>query len=610
MSKHKNLPKVAVILATLLFVIIFSGCAVLDKLLGKELQPESFLPMDTLMTFTFDTSDPEQTNFLDSILDKFPKTDDGNLLDRLRERIMEDVLKGKYSYETDIKPIFGKGTKIVVGFPSLKTGDVPHPYILAKINSQEAFDNFLQKIVQVEKGEIKQVQGHDVFFSKGTSGEPDNGCLGSYNGILLLVDSCSSYEGAVALAKSGKETLAANKDYKKVVDNLGGQYLAGVYLNIKDAFDFLKSQGPYDIPLWMDNEVVSSGVAGGFSVLAMNDGLDLKGYMFADKSKLGDESLDIYQSGDTSLIEKIPGESIIFYSSSFDLAGTVQRQMDLFSQKTGQDFSQNLSAMLQDTVGIDLEEDLYSWMRQGFSFSVHNNEGSIVPGITIAVDASEAPDTAKEVVTKLDAQISGLLTLAGMEDEKFSEAISKDEVSGLHRISVDFAKVQEVKAATEEEAPEVEGPAAAEEELVEDLEVPLEEAETAPPLFFGYPTKMFLGEKLEIWYGVTDSNQFIVSTMLNFPEKYGGGLKASEEFTKASSKVEDYDAVSFYIETAGLLRYLDNLVNYLESSGEIAEGGEQAYEEFKKYIFPFKSVIVSSSASKYEVEVGGFIGME
>lgn len=640
MPKHKNLKKTAIIILAVLF---FSGCAVSDKILGKkEIQLESFLPANTLMTFMFDTSDSKQVAFLNSILDKLPRADDGNLLDRLRGRVMEDILKGKYSYETDIKPIFGEGTKVIIGLSSLEAGDVPHPYILAKINNQEAFDNFLQVVVQAEKGEIKQIEGHNVFFSSGTSDKPDNGCLGSYKGFLLLVDSCSSYEEGVSLAKNGKNTLTANKNYKKVVDNLGEQYLAGMYLNINGTFELLRSnllQSSNNV--WMNNELVSAGEVGGFALLAMSDGFGLKGYVSFDKSKLEEDTLKKYTSGDTSLIENIPGDSIIFYSSGFDLADNLKRQLSFLSQNTGQDIEQKLGTMLQDTVGIDLEEDLYSWMRQGYALTVHSNEGSIIPGITLLVDASEVPDIAKEVVTKLDGQMSGLLTLASMEDEKLGEAISKDEVAGLHRISIDFAKMQELKTeeGAEEEVPEGEGPAAAEEEVdeaelnaevqsekesIKDIEAQMrereefeayiketkEQADAEQPVFFGYSTEMFASEKLEIWYGVTDKNHFVLSTMLNFPEKYGSGLGTSSEFTKVSSKVEGYDAVGFYMESAGLLDYADTFFNYLKGAEEVGEEGEYQYEIFKKYIFPFKSVIISGSTSKDEAHMGGFVRIE
>lgn len=509
--------------------------------------PEEYLPSDLGMVVSYSTRDAEQFAALQAL--------EGTLGDEDRvSRTASETLDSELGnvgldFERDLKPAFGEQFRMVYGLRPTETD--PENFAVVTLEDPAKMKEVLQTLVDAEQLTYKKLSEVDAYTK-----EDSQIYLAIYEDLLFMA---SNGENLVAMTDQDEdESLWANDMYQETLEEVGSAYmLFGVMYPSLYSGDVSLPAGfsVSDIPAIVDKQVVV--------VSAEAEGLRFDAWVNAnkDQAKEAGISFDIVPKSEPYLFEEVPADGLMAYFESYGLAQTFTQ-----AEALGDDTAslEQLETFTQNYFGMDFA-DLMSFMDKGYAIAIHQNEESIMPGITIYIDASSNAEEAEAFVNKLDGQLSGLLLLA---EQVLPGAITKDTTTWgedtFSRIKFDLSS------------------------LPQSEEAPLPDSIT--------------GSSIELVYGF-QNDRVVISTATSWDSE-GEAVKESALYKDLSAQIAEENEGLILVDAQGISEFVGMVQNLQEQLGAASSEDVASARDFLE---GFLGAIAQSKTDKYESHFGGFL---
>lgn len=509
--------------------------------------PEAYLPDDLGMVVSYSTRDAEQFAALQAL--------EGTLGDEDRvSRTASETLDSELGnvgldFERDLKPAFGEQFRMVYGLRPTETD--PENFAVITLEDPAKMKEVFETLVTAEQLSYKKLSEVDAYTK-----EDSQIYLAIYEDLLFMA---TSGENLVAMTDQDEdESLWANDMYQETLEEVGSSYmLFGVMYPSLYSGDVSLPAGfsVSDIPAIVDKQVVV--------VSAETEGLRFDAWVNAnkDQAKEAGISFDIVPKSEPYLFEEVPADGLMAYFESYGLAQTFTQ-----AEALGDDTAslEQLETFTQQYFGADFE-DLMSFLDKGYVIAIHQNEESIMPGITIYIDASSNTEEAESFVDKLDGQLSGLLLLA---EQVLPGAITKDTTewgSGeVSRIKFDLSSLPQ-----SEEAP-----------------LPGSITESSIELVYGF-----------------QNDRVVISTATSWDSE-GETVEESALYKNLSAQIAEENEGLILLDAQGISEFVGALQNLQEQLGAASSEDVASARDFLE---GFLGAIAQSKTGKYESHFGGFL---
>jgi hypothetical protein len=311
-----------------------------------------------------------------------------------------------------------------------------------------------------------------------------------------------------------------------------------------------------DIPSIIDHQTLV--------VRAEDTGLQFQAFVNANKSKAkeADISFDQIPHAAPYLFEEVPSADLLGYFESFGLKQALQEAEKLGSGDTLTALRDNARSYL----GMDFDEDILSFLDKGYALALHANGEGLFPGITVYVDVSSNPEKAKELMDKMDGQLSGLIAVF---EASLPGAFVKDtvDINGetLTRIRIDLSAIPRGE------------------------DSPLPAAITDSPI--------------ALIYGI-EGERLILSTASVWEASDSTMISDSSLYQNLSGRVEDADEGLILLDAQGLAGFAANLRALREQLALQTSDGASTVEDFLK---GFEGLIAQSHSNAYDSVFSGYL---
>lgn len=393
----------ALLLTLVAFVLVGGGAfAYMTFMAPAEDQAIRLVPKDSILYGNlFLRPSNDQKMALDDLLQKFPgveNTDDA--LDTLIELFDEQLRKQGLAYEEDIEPWLGDQ---VAGF-MMPGGsvEVPNVGILVESKDDEAFRNFLDKVQENESPDAQIVEREYA----GTTYEVVEDLPGTPSFVFLegfLVGGTEEAVKASIDAQEG-ETLQDSEKFVDATSGLRDDWLGLFYADTGAIFSLfeeeMQGQGlPEEQAVFesfgFGDQQPSAGVA---YVTSDTIGFESSGSLPTEGPLAGFRSF--IGSG---LLPQLPAESWAAFGVP-DLGRLSENMLDLFADFPGFD-REEIDASFTRETGLDLQEDLLSWMGDAGIFVMGTNVQEVGGGVVIqSTDPTKTTSALAEVQDLLEKQ--------------------------------------------------------------------------------------------------------------------------------------------------------------------------------------------------------------
>ncbi len=561
-------------------VITLAGCNKYElddsKLSSQGVALENYIPKDAMIMMTLNKKNELQKQKLEKLGSYFPEETVSRIYDGILEEAQMELDKIGIKYEEDIKPIFGENYRVLMamgGNPeNLKEDEMPEIYIAAIVNDTEKMQSLIDKLAEgeAEKGE--------QFGATTLDNKNEDSYLALYKDTIILTNKQNLRHGALKRMNNNEESILSNELYKEAIKDLPQQNFADFYINYENYFELINQLQKEDYPLKLNQELKMS-VA--IALYAEDEGVRMLTNT-ANKGKLNFRDFTFHEP---YLFRGIPGEKLIMYSEIYDLKKIIEKSLEIYEwdEETSKEM-RKAELLIKKTIELDLKEDVLTWMDKGFAMVVQRNE-SMIPAISFYVDATSNPQGAQKVLDIIDTALQqaydAMLANAGpgVNVAKILTDVVKKEVvevgsSEMNRFSLDFSDM------TEQEL-----------------------------LAAGLPSGIFT-EPVELYYGLTNNDYFVVSTYSGLDEVF-----AQDEFVSVASSMEveqggefikDYPYNLSYISVEEAFKYVDRVMEDMEKvEGPMDEESRKAYEMVHDFFAPFKYMIAGDG----EMQSAAFIKM-
>lgn len=509
---------------------------------------------DTFLFLQFSEQNEAQKENLNKIWDVLPKTEGADFKSFFNQNLASLDL----TYDDDIKPVFGDALRMSIGL-SLDKNDETKTDVITTF--------FLQDLEKA-KALLTTLSTKEGFFEESLK---DYQIVGNaeknfyaiiYKDILLVASSRDLLRDIIE--KSGDEvsSFAQTDSFK---ENFVEAFKKGFL------FVYLKPADSLTLPIAGLEKLKDLNVNEYLSFYAEPDGIEFDANISAAPVN-GEENKQVGKiKGDINLYDEISSNGLIVYGESVSFAKTAR----LESQISSASFA-SLSSTVEGYLGMNLKDDILTWLDKSAAFSLSYDGKNILPSIDLLVDASSNIEGAKKFADKIDTQLQTLFTLVNAQFPQYGSVITKDTVKkgedDLNHINVDFAKLPEEVFTAFSEIPE-----------------PLRKA------------------SIDLSYGVYDEKYLLISTAPSLEQSQT--LDDYDLFTSLNKKVKGFESNVMFVELKNILPLVDKLIELRSKlTGPLSEKDQQGYALFKQYAQAFDAIIVGSNIkSDYEVDVKGFV---
>jgi hypothetical protein len=312
----------------------------------------------------------------------------------------EDADTADLDYDKDIKPWLGERAGVWFSNKPDDEGDPGGAVLVAVTDSDAALD----------------------AIHKGYSNSGEKLTKRSYNGVDYEVDEDGTAVGIVGedFLAAGPETtfkttvdaqkgesLAESDRYRKALDSLADERLAQFYVDPKQALALAaqESSGTDQQELEQIQQIIPfdklGALVGSFSADADRLALDMAVDTEGGGGSLGALG-DLYSTGNTPLLKELPGETWAAFGSP-KYGQSIKAALDQYAGLFGGAAARE---QLKNQLGIDLDEDILSWIGDVAFFVRGDTVQTIDGGVVIQVT-----DSAK--AEKGFNKLIGLLQSAG-----------------------------------------------------------------------------------------------------------------------------------------------------------------------------------------------------
>jgi len=345
---------------------------------------------------------------LDDLLQKFPgveNTDDA--LDKLIELIDAELGKEGLSYEEDIEPWLGDQ---VAGFMMPGgSSEMPNFGVLVESKDDEALRDLIERIRQQESPDAEIVEReHEGTTYEVVEDEPGAPSFAFLDGFFV-----AGTEEAIkaTIDAQGGEALQDSERYNEATEGLRDDWLGLFYIDggaLFSLFDDEMQMTPEEKAV-MDSFGLGSQspTAGVAYVTSDTIGFEGSGGVPEEGPLAGFGSF-----AGSGLLPELPGESWAALGVP-DVGRLGTTFFDLFAEVPGFDRAQ-INSQFRAETGLDLENDLLSWMGDAGLFVQGTNVQEIGGGLVV-----ESSDPAKTAAA-LDT-VEDLLVREGLEPRPVSQ---------------------------------------------------------------------------------------------------------------------------------------------------------------------------------------------
>lgn len=326
-------------------------------------------------------------------------------------------------------------------------------------------------------------------------------------------------------------------------------------------------------------------------VSAEQEGFRFSGFAKMPNSKNIDPLLrESFTKAATTLTAKIPVQNPALYLEGANLGNQLRIQkkalMDdpFFAVRYGEKFLQNL----EKTLGFSLEKDLLPVLSRNYAL-VLEDQGKILPALSLWIDASANPDGATKIMKQLDSAISSFAALSQMALVKSKqESESGKENDGQPATPVFEQKTIDFQGAT----------------LKKLIFYPQRFAETQRPT----PLFESMNEIWEIIYGLTKDHLIVLSTRSDF-----GGTQPISDLSPYQTLLPLIKGFSqtdhLFVDLQPFIAYAERVMATSELTENFTAEQRQGFEFIKQFAAPFKGLISGMRQKGDWIETQGFLAI-
>lgn len=567
--------KVAVwfVVGCLVFAVIFLfvGCQGLSD--GKSLmvsaggvKAETLLPDDVWMVMKIGSSDQNQIEKLDKLMDLFPTDFIDYIIEEAATGFNQDNAKYGIDFKEDILPAVGENWQLMIAF-SGGVSDVEEPVIMAIFMPADA-----EKIEEMMKKMPENGKGNEIKWNEYTfySSESEDAYFVRHEDVILVSNDMDALKNAVSGQMKG--SLLVNKSYQAWAAK-AGENIGFMFADLAIFADGMMKNVNVEEAEQADRMMEMMSVFDGefFVLSAEDDGFRIGGTVGMDMVAWRELGLpDLQEQGKSYLYKRLPGKGVVVYSEGSNLKRGLDMMIAMYKDIDEVTYGVAMIKAALAMQKIDYEKDLMAFMDRGFAFSMNQTE-NLIPSIGLYFDAESSPDGAKKVMNVIYKGIEGLLAEGGIDDDIMA-SISHEKVDcgegECYVFAMDFAK------------------------LPEDGREEMGEA--------------FANEKLMMQYGLNENNLAFFTMDSGFLDGQFDTLEKNARFAEAMALIPNMDEQASFIDVRALADFVDGWVQYgLKQSGTEGTEDMSEYETVMEYVRPvqyFVSGAKTTSGGQMEME--------
>lgn len=372
-------PKIVVLVVAGLVVVGGAAVALMRFTAPTEDAAIALVPREAVLYGNFFIRPSnDQKMALDDLLQKFPgieNTDDA--INKLIELFDEQLEKEGLSYEEDVEPWLGDqigGYMMTGGTPEL-----PNFGILVESKDDEALRDFIGEVQAKDDPDADLVEReHAGVTYEVVEDDPEAGAFAFVDGFLVA----GTEEAIKASIDAGAaESLADSDKFVEATEGLRDDWLGQFYVDTGSLFSLFEDEAQMtaqDRAIFesfnFEGQPPSAGVA---YVTSDSIGFETSGGVPTEGPLAGFGSF-----AGPGLLNSLPGESWAAFGVP-DLGDLTTKIFELFGEIPGFDREQIESEFARET-GLDLQEDLLSWMGDSGLFVQGTNLQEIGGGLVVA----------------------------------------------------------------------------------------------------------------------------------------------------------------------------------------------------------------------------------
>lgn len=552
-------------------IFLFAGCQGIANnkslmISASGVKAETLLPDDVWMVMKMGSSDQNQIEKLDKLMDLFPADFIDYIIEEAATGFNEDNAKYGIDFKEDILPAVGENWQLMIAF-SGGVSDVEEPVIMAIFMPADAV-----KIEEMMKKMPENGKGNEIKWNEYTfySSESEDAYFVRHEDVILVSNDMDALKNAVSGQMKG--SLLVNKSYQagaaKAGENIGFMFVDPAIL-ANGMMENVDEEEAEQADRMME---IMSVIDGEFFVLsAEEDGFRIGGTVGMDMAKWRELGLpDVKEQGKSYLYKRLPGEGVVVYSEGANLKRGLDMMIEMYKNIDEVTYGVSMIKAALAMQKIDYEKDLMAFMDRGFAFSMNQTE-NLIPSIGLYFDAESSPDGAKKVMNRIYEGIEELLA-EGEMDEEIMASISNEKVDcgagECYVFAMDFAKF----------------PKEAREEMGE----------------------AFADEKLMMQYGLNDKNLAFFTLYPRFLEGDFETMEENVRFAEAMALIPNMDEQVSFIDIRALANFIDGWVQYgLKQAGTEGTEDMSEYETVMEYARPvqyFVSGVKTIGEGQMEME--------
>lgn len=528
--------RIKIFFSVLFFSLFLASCGSKDSFdvhsSASGLMPESFIPSDVSMVVSYSLLDEVQNSTFQGLMAKLGTEND---VQQTAEETISNQL-GDFGFD------FGERYRVV--FASKQSGEQTTAYTVSTLEDPLMIKKEMETLVAEGKLEVKKLSEVDAYVNE------DQKFYALIHEDLLLISN-----DADALMKMLDEasSLWGSDQYQEAIDEFGAGHIFFALIFPQN----LEGEIPV-IPGFSVENLAGVLNREGIVVRAEESGFDFEAFAFAnkDEAKKADIAFDEIPKEKAYLLSEVSSENLMIYAESYGLQQAVVQAKDL---------NEGLGAFettVRNYLGMDLEDEILSFMDKGYVIALHKNGEAVFPGISLYFDISSDVENAEKFLEKIDGQLSGLL---GILELALPGAVSKT-VSEIAGTEFDTIKIDLTS-------------------LPRTTNSPLPTVITSSPITLSY--------------GIIE-DRLLITTYSSWSSD--APVSESDLYTKLSSSLDQEGEGLFLIDTQNIGDFAATLRALREQLG-LSVGTF----DVEKVLNGFLGGIATSDAETYEARLNGFL---
>ena len=539
--------------------LIFSGCS--KKSSSSDFDhaslegniPEAYIPEDIALFVSYSLLNDAQFEAMEVLKDKLGGDD--KFMELIAEGFDNDYEDTGLEFSEDLLPALGEQARIVLGLRT-EGGDAG-AFAIATLSEPKKMEDVFDALVEEGSFEKKKLSGVNAYVH-----ENDELYAALLNDLFLVANSA---EGLIEMVDmSPKDSLWESDIYQDTLAEVDDEHVFSFSLYPQRLLDV-------DEIVSQLSAVNGAGTIGAvenqsFTIRVEEEGFAVTGFALMDKKKADDlgVSFDRLPKEEAYLYEEVPVDGLIGYIESFGLEQAINEALKLDPENEAYE---EIVKTIKNYTSMDLEEEILPFMDKGYSFAFHQNSDSIFPGMSLYVDVSSDTDNADRFIGKIDAQLTGFVSLL---DISFPGAVSRETTR------IDGSELSSI---------------------VLDLSAADHDGGSSIP-------SSLTDEPMKLTFGLLDDR--LLLTTANVWEEGGSTLSEDAQFE------EMREQLSSDVNQGLLYMSVDSFVDYLDTFNSLQDQLNLGVEEvesidFEEIFEGFVGGIAMSKTADYETRFEGFL---